>query len=102
MTDEALKRAGVIAAERDRLHPRKQMADAQEQCVPCRLCGGKAIITDAGPGYGYYIECGNSTSWRPSQGCLIDQRRLGGWAYNVMEWWNRLHGDHLRSDSDGR
>ena len=66
------------------------MLDAQSQCLPCKLCGGKAVINDAGAGAGYYIKCENSATFRPYQGCLIDQRRVSGWAYNVMEWWNRL------------
>jgi hypothetical protein len=69
----------------------EEMLDAQSKCVPCKLCGGNAIITDAGIGAGYYIACSNSTNWRDSTGCLIDERRLGGYAYNVMQWWNRLH-----------
>lgn len=79
--------------ERDRkaLNDHEQMADAQAQCVPCLLCGGKALIQDAGIGAGYYIACENSTSFKQWKGCLIDQRRVSGWAYNVMDWWNRLH-----------
>lgn len=69
----------------------EQMLDAQSQCVPCKLCGGSAVISDAGLGAGYYIRCGNSLSMRDSKGCMLDERRLGGWAYNVMDWWNRLH-----------
>lgn len=69
----------------------EEMLDAQAGCVPCKLCGGCAVITDAGPGAGYYIACAGSTNWRDSTGCLISERRLGGWAYNVRDWWNRLH-----------
>lgn len=72
----------------------EQMLDAQSQCVPCKLCGGSAVISDAGLGAGYYIRCGNSLSMRDSKGCMLDERRLGGWAYNVMDWWNRLHAAH--------
>jgi len=57
---------------------------------PCKLCGGHAIISDAGIGAGYYVACSNSQSFRDASGCLISMRRLGGWAYNVMDWWNRL------------
>jgi len=74
-----------------RLSYHEQMLDAQEKCVPCKLCGGHAVISDAGIGAGYYIRCSNSRTFRDSSGCLIDERRLGGWAYNVMAWWNRLH-----------
>lgn len=69
----------------------QQMVDAQSHCLPCKLCGGRAIIWDAGTGAGYYIRCENAQRIRASKGCLIDYRRLGGWAYNVMDWWNRLH-----------
>jgi len=76
---------------RDALNHHDQMLDAQAGCVPCKLCGGKAVITDAGTGAGYYIQCDNSLSFRDYNGCLLDERRLSGWAYNVMDWWNRLH-----------
>lgn len=76
---------------RRRLNCHEQMLDAQSQCVPCKLCGGNAIISDAGEGAGYYIACSNSQSFREAKGCLITLRRQGGWAYNVMDWWNRLH-----------
>ncbi|HEX7857361.1 MAG TPA: hypothetical protein VF503_27070 [Sphingobium sp.] len=69
----------------------EQMIDAQAQCVPCKLCHGKAVITDAGPGSGYYIRCENSGVFRAANGCMVGDQRLGGWAYNVMDWWNRLH-----------
>lgn len=69
----------------------EEMLDAQKGCVPCKLCGGSAVVTDAGTGAGYYIRCSNSRHFRDSSGCLIDERRLGGVAYNVMRWWNRLH-----------
>jgi hypothetical protein len=77
-------------SDRSRLSHYEQMLDAQSKCVPCKLCGGKAVISDAGPGSGYYISCGNSDPLGRSKGCLISERRLGGWAYNVMDWWNRL------------
>lgn len=77
--------------ERRTLHHHEQMADAQSQCIPCKLCGGSAVISDAGTGAGYYIACSNSRTHRSSEGCLLSERRLSGWAYNVMDWWNRLH-----------
>lgn len=77
--------------ERQALTEHEQMRDAERQCAPCLLCGGSAVISDAGAGAGYYVACSNSRTFRDSKGCLIGQRRLGGWAYNVMEWWNRLH-----------
>lgn len=80
-----------LREERRDLTDHEQMLDAQSQCVPCKLCGGKAVISDAGLGAGYYIRCHNSLSMRDSKGCMLDERRLGGWAYNVMDWWNRLH-----------
>lgn len=82
---------GVEKTRRDALNHHDQMLDAQAGCAPCKLCGGKAIITDAGIGAGYYIQCGNSLSFRDHKGCMLDGRRSGGWAYNVMDWWNRLH-----------
>ena len=85
MTDWSTQRA------RRALSDHEQMLDAQSQCVPCKLCGGEAVISDAGRGAGYYIACKNAYTFRPSSGCLITERRLGGWAYNVMDWWNRLH-----------
>ncbi|GEM_PF-3214919 len=85
MTEEKLR------AHRQSLNDHEAMADAQAGCVPCKLCGGKAVITDAGVGAGYYIACENSGAFRVAQGCMITERRLGGWAYNVMDWWNRLH-----------
>jgi hypothetical protein len=88
MMDDKLN---VEKLRRNSLSDHEAMADAQAGCVPCKLCGGQAIITDAGRGYGYYIRCGNSRSFRKSLGCMIGDRRLGGWAYNVMEWWNGLH-----------
>jgi len=76
---------------RNALSDFEQVQHAQEQCVPCKLCGGEAIISDAGLGSGYYIKCSGSTTWREYKGCLINERRCSGWAYNVMNWWNRLH-----------
>ena len=67
-----------------------QMMDAQAQCVPCRLCGGKAVITDAGPGFGYTIECENAARFRKPT-CLQSGTRISGWAYNVSDLWNRLN-----------
>lgn len=95
---------GVRSLRRDALDYHEQMLDAQTGCVPCKLCGGKAVITDAGTGAGYYIQCGNSLSFRDHKGCMLDGRRLGGWAYNVMDWWNRLHAattPPARSYADG-
>lgn len=89
------------AATRDRLTPDEQMQDAQRGCAPCALCGGHAIINDAGSGAGYFIRCSNSQIFKASEGCLIEQRRLGGWAYNVMDWWNRLHTAALTSRAGG-
>lgn len=74
-----------------RLTHHEQMVDAQAGCVPCLLCGGRAVISDAGSGAGYYIECSNNRRFREDRGCLINERRLGGSAYNVRDWWNRLH-----------
>lgn len=68
----------------------EQMHDAASQCIPCKLCGGKAIITDAGPGYGYNIECENATRFT-RQTCLQSGTRISGWAYNVSDMWNRLN-----------
>ncbi len=31
---------------------------------------------------------------------MITDRRLGGWAYNVMDWWNRLHAQPATSPAD--
>lgn len=83
-----------VPAERERrslLSYHEQMLDAQALCAPCKLCGGSAVITDAGEGAGYYICCGNARAFRPVDGCMIGDNRLGGWAYNVADWWNRLH-----------
>jgi hypothetical protein len=88
MTDPTQAEA---TADRKRLSHHEQMLDAQAGCVPCKLCGGNAVISDAGIGAGYYVQCSNSFNFRDSTGCLINNRRLGGWAYNVMDWWNRLH-----------
>lgn len=76
---------------RNALSDHEAMIDAQGLCLPCKLCGGSAEITDAGSGAGYYIRCENAQMFRPSKGCIIADQRLGGWAYNVMDWWNRLH-----------
>lgn len=78
-------------SRRQALSDHEALIDAQAGCLPCKLCGGKAVITDAGVGAGYYIACENSGAFRAYQGCMITERRLGGCAYNVMEWWNRLH-----------
>lgn len=86
---------------RQRLNEYEQMQDAQAQCVPCKLCSGKAIITDAGPGAGYYIRCENSGAFRAAAGCMVGDQRLGGWAYNVMDWWNRLHSQPPASSTAG-
>lgn len=89
----------VEQVDRRYLADHEQMADAQSQCVPCSLCGGKAVISDAGRGAGYYIRCENGSTFSPKDRCLITDRRLSGWAYNVMEWWNRLH---LSTESTAR
>lgn len=85
---------GGDAAERKRrkniVDHYAQMMDAQAQCVPCRLCGGKAVITDAGPGFGYTIECENAARFRKPT-CLQSGTRISGWAYNVSDLWNRLN-----------
>jgi len=81
----------TLRAARNRLSDYEQMIDAATTCIPCKLCGGKAVISDAGIGAGYYITCENSRKFRPHTGCMIGQERLGGWAYNVADWWNRLH-----------
>lgn len=75
------------------------MIAAQASCVPCKLCGGSAVITDAGPGAGYYIRCGSSTSFRTYMGCLISDRRVSGSANNARNWWNRLHSTVAPTDS---
>lgn len=93
MIDKPELNAEALQSHRNSLIYYEQMQDAQAGCVPCKLCRGKAIITDAGCGAGYYIRCENSGSFRAAQGCMINDVRLGGWAYNVMEWWNRLHSD---------
>lgn len=87
---------------RNRLSHHEQMLDAQAGCVPCKLCGGKAVVTDAGTGAGYYVRCENSTNFRDYKGCMIDERRLSGWAYNVMEWWNRLHAQTATLPTDAQ
>lgn len=91
---------GEIREARDRMSYHEQMLDAQKGCLPCKLCGGSAVISDAGTGAGYYIRCSNTASFRPSRGCMINDNRLGGWAYNVMDWWNRLHQPALRAKED--
>jgi hypothetical protein len=70
-----------------------QMREAEESCPPCKLCGGKAEIKDAGSGWGYYIGCSNS-DFAMAQGratCLQSGTRLSGWAYNVADMWTRLN-----------
>ena len=78
------QRRRAIASHHD------QMLDAMAQCVPCRLCGGKAIIGDAGPGHGYYIECSGAERFR-NPTCLQGGTRISGWAYNVSDLWNKLN-----------
>lgn len=90
-----------MADPRSRLPHHEQMADAQAGCVPCKLCGGQAVISDAGTGAGYYIKCSGTRNWRASTGCMIDMRRLGGWAYNVRDWWNRLHSTDTTDGATG-
>lgn len=86
---------------RQALSDHEAITDAQAGCVPCKLCGGKAVITDAGLGAGYYVRCENSGRFRAASGCMIEDRRLGGWAYNVMDWWNRLHSASMPAASEG-
>jgi len=92
MTNPKTSPVAESVVERRKLSDHEQMQDAQSRCVPCKLCGGHALISDAGEGAGYYVACSNSQSFKEANGCLISLRRLGGWAYNVMDWWNRLHG----------
>lgn len=87
----------ALKAARNALPEHEQMRDAQSQCVPCKLCGGMAVISDAGIGAGFYIRCQNSGAFRAYNGCMVNDVRLGGWAYNVMDWWNRLHTTGLRA-----
>lgn len=82
----------VELRRRQSLSNHEAMADAQRLCAPCKLCGGAALITDAGPGFGYYIRCENSWKPRAKDACMVQDTRLSGWAYNVMELWNRQHG----------
>jgi len=91
MTNPKTSPVAESVVEQRKLSDHEQMQDAQSRCVPCKLCGGHALISDAGEGAGYYVACSNSQSFKEANGCLISLRRLGGWAYNVMEWWNRLH-----------
>lgn len=95
MTNEQKpSQSGAVAQEkrrRDALSHYEQMADAQSRCCPCKLCGGRAVISDAGTGAGYYVRCENSGAFHAATGCMVTESRLGGWAYNVMDWWNRLH-----------
>lgn len=72
----------------------EERIDAQAKCVPCKLCGGAAKITDAGSGWGYFIACENASVKREriQQGCMVGETRISGHAYNVMKLWNRLHG----------
>ena len=71
----------------------EQMREAESSCVPCKLCGGKSKISDAGPGWGYYIECENAHDkiGRGRATCLQSGARISGWAYNVSDIWNRLN-----------
>lgn len=78
-------------ARRRALSNDEAMRDAETICAPCKLCGGKAEISDAGVGWGYYIRCENARTRHPAKGCMIEEQRLSGWAYNVADWWNRLH-----------
>ncbi len=91
----------VSPEDRDRLSHHEQMLDAQSKCLSCKLCGGKALISDAGIGAGYYIRCENRRNIRVHEGCMIGDNRLGGWAYNVMDWWNRLHSHQALSTARG-
>lgn len=70
----------------------QERIDAQSKCVPCKLCGGAAKITDAGVGWGYYIACENANNRKIT--CLCGEVRRSGHAYNVQKLWNRLHGEN--------
>lgn len=67
----------------------QQMREAEASCVPCKLCGGKAVISDAGPGYGYNINCEHWMQRRNE--CFQGGTRISGWAYNVADRWNELN-----------
>jgi len=97
MTSQALEER----ARRNSMTHHEQMLDAQAGCAPCKLCGGKALVTDAGTGMGYYIGCENSGAFHAATGCMVDPQRLSGWAYNVMDWWNRLHTPTAPSSDKG-
>lgn len=75
---------------RHKLSLRGQLLDAQKSCCPCRLCGGAAVIKDAGPGFGYFIYCENSyATSNPS--CLQAGVSIRAWAYACSELWNKLN-----------
>ena len=74
---------------RDTLTDDEQMREAEAACVPCKLCGGKAKIEDAGPGWGYVIGCENYA--RREDSCYQYGARISGWAYNVADRWNELN-----------
>jgi hypothetical protein len=101
---EALEGAGdrvkqldkITRAEKQRrnaLSYHEQQRDAEASCAPCKLCGGSAVIKDAGPGWGYYIECANAfdSMARGRGSCLQSGVRLSGWAYNCSDMWNKLN-----------
>lgn len=67
----------------------EQMCEAEASCIPCKLCGGKAKIQDAGPGWGYYIGCENYGQRKNE--CFQQGSRISGWAYNVADRWNELN-----------
>lgn len=93
MSDAPEKISRAEKRRRNALAFHEQQAEAEASCVPCKLCGGKAVIKDAGPGWGYYIECENAydKSWRGRATCLQSGARLSGWAYNVSDLWNSLN-----------
>jgi len=74
---------------RRRLSDEEAQRDAEASCVPCKLCGGKAVISDAGPGWGYYINCEKHNGRKGE--CFQSGTRISGWAYNVADRWNELN-----------
>ncbi len=93
MENEAKTSERADKARRNALTFDEQMREAEASCAPCKLCGGKARITDAGPGWGYYINCERAYD-RMQKGreiCLQSGTRISGWAYNCSELWNGLN-----------
>lgn len=75
---------------RHKLSLSAQLEDAQKSCCPCRLCGGAAVIKDAGPGFGYFIYCENSYA-TSNPYCLQAGVTIRAWAYACSELWNKLN-----------